>query len=225
MTWMVVLLAAFFLIASVIQLYQLQARIYASPPFNLRGENLPDRVLQVDPGQALNLLKWQSLISLESHAVARRYHQANALLVARVWTQYLGFLTGMILAFVGATFILGKLSEKPTEISGGGEGWRVAIDTSSPGLVLVLLGTVLMMTTILVRREVKVADEPLYTVSELGGVPGASSHTAPALWPGSDNKQLEEIKRKAEELLRKRREGGGSTNQDSRPSRSEKNGK
>jgi hypothetical protein len=45
---------------------------------------------------------------LEADALQRRYHQANANMLARVWTRQLGFITGMLLALVGAAFILGR---------------------------------------------------------------------------------------------------------------------
>ena len=53
----------------------------------------------------------QSLLLLEASAMDKRYSHASALLMSRIWTRQLAFLTGMVLVFIGAVFILGKLSE------------------------------------------------------------------------------------------------------------------
>src|ERR1700742_3807070 len=50
----------------------------------------------------------RSLVVLEADAMDKRYRQANALLLSRIWTRQLAFLTGMVLAFIGAVFILGR---------------------------------------------------------------------------------------------------------------------
>src|SRR6185437_10358343 len=55
----------------------------------------------------------RGLLMLEAEALDRRYHQASALLMSRVWAKNLAFMTGVIMAFIGAIFILGKLSETP----------------------------------------------------------------------------------------------------------------
>jgi len=71
-------------------------------------------------------------------------------------------LTGVILAVVGAGFILGKIREKPTEITGKTEMWHFTIASTSPGLIMVTLGTVLMVSAILTHHEIGVVDRPLY---------------------------------------------------------------
>lgn len=112
MMWTVALLTAFFFVASIIQLYDLQNRITAGPTLDLQ-QLFDDRQLvaarEGGPG-TLELARWKILTTLEKGAVERRYHQANVLLMSRVWIHYLGFVTGMILALVGAVFILGRLS-------------------------------------------------------------------------------------------------------------------
>jgi hypothetical protein len=94
--------------------------------------------------------------------VQQRYHQANVILMARIWTTYLGFVTGMILAVVGAAFILGKLREQASEISGKAENWQVSIASTSPGLIMVVLGSALMLVTIMTHHQINVTDRPLY---------------------------------------------------------------
>jgi len=112
----------------------------------------------VAEGQRLDAQRWEALSQLEQYTLQRRYHQANVLLMARVWTQYLGFVTGMISMLIGAIFILGKLQEASSNFSGEAPGWKFAIATSSPGLVLALLGTILMVTTLVTPSRIDVED-------------------------------------------------------------------
>ena len=77
-------------------------------------------------------MRWKTLLLLEEQTIEHRYAQVNATLMLRAWTRHLGFLTGMILAFVGAIFILSKLSESETRLSAEGGGAKGALATSSP---------------------------------------------------------------------------------------------
>jgi len=104
----------------------------------------------------------QSLLMLEAEAMERRYQQASALLLSRIWTRQLTFMTGMVLAFMGAVFILGKLSETRSDANLGTEQVKAAISSSSPGLIMVFFGTVLIALTILVQPNIEVQDRPIY---------------------------------------------------------------
>jgi hypothetical protein len=166
MIGMVVSLALFFFIASIYQLYSLQETISGSPRLDLSPPlaemTLPPEQTSVEAEQELR--RWKVLSLLEEHVLQQRYHQANVLLMARVWVRYLGFVTGMILALVGAVFVLGKLRESRTELSLGSQGNQGKISTHSPGLVLASLGTLLMLTTLVIHHEIHVDDGPLYVL-------------------------------------------------------------
>ena len=83
--------------------------------------------------------------------------------MSRIYIKYLGFFTGMILAIVGAVFIISKLKEDVTELEGTiQEKTKFRLLSSSPGIIFGLLGTALMMTTILTHSEISVKDMPLY---------------------------------------------------------------
>lgn len=154
MQFLVTGVLAFFLLASGWQIYYLHQKIEQAPALDLelaRAGNLSEAQEQ-----------WRTLARLEAHAIQQRYHQANVILMARIWTTYLGFVTGMILAVVGAAFILGKLREQTSEITGKMENWQVSIASTSPGLVMVVLGTVLMLMTITTHHQIDVKDSPLY---------------------------------------------------------------
>jgi hypothetical protein len=116
-------------------------------------------------------LRWKTLVQLEQDTLDHRYAQVNATLLLRAWTRHLGFLTGMILALVGAIFILAKLREEETRLSGEGAGAKAALATTSPGIVLATLGTVLMVVTLTVNFEFTTTDRPVYLGADGGTAP------------------------------------------------------
>lgn len=172
MIGIILFLALFFFVATLYQLYELNNNIQQAPELE---------IAKLQEGTATGVVlmekQWRSLVVLESHILQQRYHQANVLLMARIWVQYLGFVTGMMLALIGAVFILGKLREPATELTLGGETadqklpgkLKMHLVTQSPGIVLATLGTVLMLVTILVHHPIIVTDKPVYTsVSAVG---------------------------------------------------------
>lgn len=166
MVAMVVGLALFFFAASMYQLYSLQNSITESPSLDLTpvlsGMDLADDLDQAEA--LLKVQRWKTLALLEDHTVKQRYHQANVLLMSRVWVRYLGFVTGMILALVGAVFVLGKIRETRTDLGVEHKDVKGTLSTSSPGLVLATLGSILMITTLVTHHKVVVRDGPLYVL-------------------------------------------------------------
>jgi hypothetical protein len=64
----------------------------------------------------------------------------------------------MILAFIGAVFILAKISESATKLQAssadkteGLPGLKLALQSTSPGLILASFGLILMIVAILMR--------------------------------------------------------------------------
>ncbi|MEW9799173.1 hypothetical protein [Alteromonas sp. CYL-A6] len=175
---MLITLTLFFFIATLVQLYDLNDRVQNAPV-------LPKAQLEAPPAtdQPLVNTQWQHLILLEANVLEQRYHQANVLLLSRIWTRYLGFITGMIMALVGAVFVLGKLQEPATKLDASvtlseGSKFGTGLATQSPGLVLATLGTALMLTTILTHHEISVSDGPVYTSVQLSGG-GQAAPSAP----------------------------------------------
>jgi hypothetical protein len=114
--------------------------------------------------QQTQLHRLRLAATLERNTVARRYHQANVTLMARVWTHYLGFVTGMTLALVGAAFVLGRISEESSElqVGAGASTPSASLRTASPGLVLGAFGVVLMIVTIVTHHEIETKEVPVY---------------------------------------------------------------
>lgn len=153
------LMGLFFFVSSLLQLGKLGDAVAYQP-----DERIPAAMAAYEktaPPDA-DYLRWKTLVLLEKSALDHRYAQVNATLMLRAWTRHLGFLTGMILALTGSIFILARLSESETRISAEGSGVKGALATSSPGIVLAVLGTVLMVITLTVDFEFSTSDAPIY---------------------------------------------------------------
>jgi hypothetical protein len=186
MVWMVGGLTVFFLAATLFQLHSLQDAVEHSPELDLTGALAPLQGTAVSSTDRLVFAQWQTLASLEQHAIERRYHQANVLLMSRTWTRYLGFMTGMILALVGCAFILGKLREEVSTLGVEAEGIKANIQSTSPGLVLCALGTGLMMTALLAHNDIETQDTPLYTAVQVTTAPDPAGAPSPRPLPQID---------------------------------------
>ena len=209
MSVLLVGLTIFFLAASLFQLYSLKASILSSPK-SFPAEQLEAfRPVAGDlPANNFEKAKWGTLIRLEADAMDRRYHQATVITLARIWTIYLGFLTGMIVALVGAAFILGKIRESASNLDLSSGGWKATVQSSSPGIILATLGTTLMIVTILARVDVQIEDRPLYIGEHIGNTLAASTSDSPVA-PSDDAQGTDKItispqgnRDSAEEIIR-----------------------
>src|SRR5262249_48521092 len=104
-------------------------------------------------------------------------------LMSRIWEKHMAFLTGMVLAFLGATFVLGRLREARSTLSGGTAQLKAEISSASPGIILAFLGAVLLVTSLLVHVTIDVHDAPIYTRS----VDAAAASRASPPGPGEDS--------------------------------------
>ena len=154
-TKIILALTIFFFSVTIYQLFELNSRVDSAPKLSI------DKVLESHVDREDHDFQWKTLVALESHALQQRYHQASVLLMARIWVRYLGFITGMMLTIIGAIFILGRLREPKTEIELGGK-ISTSIATQSPGIVLVVMGSTIMLTTILTHNVISVNDAPIY---------------------------------------------------------------
>jgi len=159
-----VLIGAFILLAA-LQLNKFEKFIY--PGNESKSDNvIPSPVANTTDSLLKNnvdYLKLYSLVKMEEYSINRRYNQGGVLLMSRIYIKYLGFFTGMIPAIVGSVFIISKLKEDVSEIEGSiQDKTKFRLISSSPGIIFGILGTTLMMTTILTHSEINVGDMPLY---------------------------------------------------------------
>ncbi len=193
MVGVVLVLAIFFFVATIYQLFLLNEKIDNAPLLKsdeilLRDSSHKDSPQRGYLQSSFVEHQWDTLVLLEFQTLQQRYHQANVLLMSRTWVRYLGFISGMVLAFIGAIFILGKLTDQPTSLSVGPDNsdsgqkpesgkvadplatrlalqqasLKMTLATQSPGIVLAVLGTFLMLVTIIVHRPIEVSDVPSY---------------------------------------------------------------
>jgi hypothetical protein len=166
---LLVALTLFFFIATFFQISYLHWSILQYPEIDLDASNTEYVVTNTGTsGDYLASRKLELLARLESYVVERRYHEASVGLMSSTWIRYLGFITGMILALIGASFILGKLQETDTEIVGKGSGLDISLKTASPGIILTVLGTLLMFATIIDKDTRNIIDAPVYISSATG---------------------------------------------------------
>jgi hypothetical protein len=157
-----IVLTAFFCWSSFRQYSDLQKHSAATPMERLSSVmDLLAHDSTAEYSEKLEAAKWWTLASLEANTMENRFHQGNTMILLAIWTRYLGFITGMVLSLVGAMFVLGRLRESQTTLTGEGRGWKISVLSSSPGLVLVILGSVLMLTTILKQTQLDVTNSQL----------------------------------------------------------------
>jgi len=172
MVGMLFLLTLYFVIESVIQIRGLNRYIRQEARLDVAAV-LPAAAVPKDPAEA-SYTQLRVLAALEAHAMQLRYHQSNLLIMSRSWTRYFGFMTGMVLALIGATFVLGKLQEAASKFEAGTATSRWVLESSSPGLFLTMFGTLLMVVSILTKLDVAARDSAIFTAGWLGGAPVAA---------------------------------------------------
>jgi hypothetical protein len=176
MTGFIVFMAVAFFCFSGLHLYQVTTFIETEHGQSIRTLIESEIGKPIAEKRTSEEIMQRSLLLLEADALDKRYHQASALLMSRIWSRQLAFITGMVLAFVGAVFILGKLSEAASQISGGASEWKLAITSASPGIILTFFGTVLLISSLFVRASLDVADGPVY----LNVLRGPTYNSSPA---------------------------------------------
>src|SRR5688572_15958507 len=167
------LLSAIFVIAIFWQMHTVQQRVLEGSELRLDSAALAGLDCSSLGQSAFSCARWRTLAALEANVMQRRYHQATAALLARLWFKALGFTTGMILCLVGAAFILGKLSDPtPNQLQGEGPSAKFLLTTTSPGIFLATLGTLLMVVTITSNPPTEVKDGAAYSVYDQVVAPG-----------------------------------------------------
>lgn len=181
MTRLLVFLAIFFFIATFLQLSYLYWNITRVPDvvLNAPSGSVPFTAANTNDQMAIRKLEYSA--SLEGYVVSRRYHQAAMSTASNLWLRYLGFVTGMILALVGASFILGKLQEPISEIQGKLSAMDFSLRSASPGIILAVLGVILMYATIVDVDVVDVKDNAVYFTNVVAITTPVSTFAAPTL--------------------------------------------
>jgi hypothetical protein len=168
--WLIIMPTALILIFIYLTYKQLENfnEVIAVEPMDLLADSVLVKPAKINAGDSVFLknqkyIRWVTLTKLEQESYYRRYNQAGLLLMSRIYKGYMGFFTGMILAIVGSVFIIGKIKESTSEIEGSiSEKIKFSVVSSSPGIIFGVLGTVLMLATIITHHKIQVEDTPMY---------------------------------------------------------------
>lgn len=163
MSKIIIFLSLFFFLASFLQLIYLENAIKENPQIDIQ-KTLSELKFNANPTNQdiMEAYKLKALVILEASSFKNQYHQANVLLMARLWINYIGFITGMILAIVGASFILGKLKETKSKIDGKFGDNTISFASTSPGLILAFLGTSLMIANLVIHHNIETKQQAIY---------------------------------------------------------------
>lgn len=152
-------LCVVFLIASSIQLYILNKKVFEFQEFGL-SPKLDSLYLQSKGESQLHL--W-TVSELEVYAINQRYHQAHILLMSRIWIQYLSFFMGIILITIGSVFIFGKVSDLESSIDVENKMFgKILFRSTSPGLFMTFFGVMLIVFSFVYQRDIEVVDSSVY---------------------------------------------------------------
>lgn len=171
MTTAVVLTGLFFAIATMWKFGEVEARLNRSSP-DLPAATWNTIIAPQNFDQQMQLATIQASYDLERELVARRYEQGNLAFMSRLWTRFMGFVTGMILGLVGAAFVLGKLDTDQSEVEAAVKGMSLTMRSTSPGLLLATLGTLLMGLSIALPVDVSIQDAAVYFVRPAAYIDG-----------------------------------------------------
>lgn len=137
---------------------------------------------------------WYVRAALEQTALQQRFNVQTAIVKARLWTRFMGFITGMLLALTGCVFVLGKLRES-INFTGQSTAISGTLATSSPGVFLALLGTVIIGISLTVQANVESTDSSVYLARQIqlnadGGMESVGK-PSPLQLPGNSTKQAQ----------------------------------
>jgi len=160
MTFAIVATAIYFSIVVIWKFDAIEARLEKQPAETALAWSGTIKPQTYD--QQLRLVRIQAAYALEREVLARRYNQAGIAFETRLWTRFMGFVTGMVLALVGAAFVLGKLHTDRNELEAGAKGFSLTLRSASPGVMLAVLGTVLMVISIAIQATAITSEKAVY---------------------------------------------------------------
>lgn len=116
---------------------------------------------------------------LELDTISNRQARANSALATRTWLRFMSSGFGSILIFVGAIFLLSKVeSTSPISAAGQGAGSGFSFKSTSPGIVMVLIGAGLMISPNFASQKITAMEAPLYTLGAPSPAPASAQVSA-----------------------------------------------
>jgi len=124
----------------------------------------------------------RAIVALERDVINNRLHVTKAALATRTWMRFMSLIFGAILVVVGSAFILGKISTRETNTGEFTFGdVKGSLATSSPGLMLVFMGSLLIAVPNFSTQSITTNDTGSFIAkglaSGVGGQPIVASET------------------------------------------------
>jgi len=158
---------------------KLESNLLSKPETAIRNDS---QIAGVDPGYRL-YLETQTAVS------NKRYEQGARILLTTSTRKNTGFLVGTLLAFMGCIIVVRRVRRMPiTADFAATEKAKLKVITSSPGVFITLLGTIIIMSTILRYDSFDVNDAFIAPPGQMGR---ASNGNDPA--PQIDPAQQKQI--------------------------------
>ena len=114
---------------------------------------------------------------IDFDTLSNRQARANSLLATRTWLRFMSSGFGSVLIFVGAVFLLSRIeSLSKTAISAQNANSIFHLTTSSPGIIMVLIGALLMISPNFSEQTIEVRDpKPLLAAQSTVQVPDVTN--------------------------------------------------
>lgn len=130
---------------------------------------------------------------LEYDTLWNRQGRTISFLATRTWLRFMSSVFGAILIFVGSIYLLCRIEASRSEMNGKYGELKVSLITSSPGIIMLIVGAALMMTPNIVDQPIETFD-PTYVPPVIDSVNALESR--PSETPYAENilKNIEEDK-------------------------------
>jgi hypothetical protein len=111
----------------------------------------------LSPPNAINR-NYMAYLQAQSNLNKKRYDLGSQLVIANMTRKNIGFLIGTLLALLGCIIVVRRIRNMPLSASGNVSGQSFSLLTASPGVLLVVMGSIMIIATILRSDEVYVHD-------------------------------------------------------------------
>ncbi|RAZ90827.1 hypothetical protein DPM33_11000 [Mesorhizobium hawassense] len=137
------------------------------------------------------------LLGLEHDGLGMRNKRSVSALYMRAYTQFLAIISGTVLALLGAVFVLARVDSVETRGNGTWGGITMALSSSSPGVVVAIVGALLVGSVVYLASDpIQVTDAPVFLGrGTLGDVlAGSSAIIDTANFDTKMKKRLEDLR-------------------------------
>ena len=149
---LIILTTAAFVVSSYIGMNEILADIRSAN--SAKTASVID-ILSVGPAQSQDLLAWTAL---EYDTLENRQSRANSLLATRTWLRFMNATFGTILVMAGAIFVLSRIEMGQANLEARQGSFKVVLVTSSPGIVMLLLGGLMAVAPLFAPQRIKTED-------------------------------------------------------------------